>query len=240
MMRERGGGDAGSVGGKHRMPRRLGVASFILALLAWGGAASGTAQPSARVFPLRVQVARAEDGGAAPVVDDAWLSEQIAQANTIFGPHGVGFVVDARHPLPDAHARMETRADRHALGARLDPTRLDVFVVRSLRDVDEPSVMRRGVHWRPAGRPGAHFVIVSAISGPTVLAHELGHYFGNPHSETPGNVMSYERADVPPFFDAGQARRIARFARRFEREGAPRTTSRAASAMLPAEAPLPR
>ncbi|AKF03270.1 hypothetical protein [Sandaracinus amylolyticus] len=214
----------------------LGRTALLASLVALSLSALVThAQPALRVFPLRVQIARDADGSSAPITDDAWLSAQVASANEIFAPHGVGFVVDSRATLPDAHARLETRADRHALGARLDPSRIDWFVVRSLRDVDDPSQMRRGVHWRPAGRPGAHFVIVSAISGPTVLAHELGHYFGNPHSSTPGNIMSYERGDVPPFFDAPQSRRIARFASRFARERAPAPIDRDASDALPPE-----
>jgi hypothetical protein len=192
-------------------------------------------QSTAFVFPLRLQVARAAGDPAVPAVTDAWLSDQIAVANTLFTPHGVGFAAVERRPLADAHAELETRADRHALGALLDPTRIDVFVVRSLRDVDDPSQMRRGVHWRPAGRPGAHFVVVSMISGPSVLAHELGHYFGNPHSSTPGNLMSYQHGEGPPFLNAAQGRRILRAARSFARAGLPTPISRAASAELPPE-----
>ncbi len=120
--------------------------------------------------------------------------------------------------MPEAHARLENRRDRHALGRRQHPQRIDVFVVRSLRDVDEPERMRQGVHWRPRGDEfdaRAHFVIVSSIAGPTVLAHELGHYFGNGHSDVPGNIMSYERGDVPPFFDDAQRARIRFSLRRF-------------------------
>lgn len=178
------------------------------------------------MFPLRLHVPAAS-------VTDGWLVEQVEQANTLFLPHGVGLVIDERVLLDEAHSALEDRRDRHALGALLDPARIDVFVVRSLRDVDDPSLMRRGVHWRPAGRPGAHFVIVSAISSPSVLAHELGHYFGNPHSATPGNIMSYERGEVPPFFDEAQSRRIARAAARFARERRPAPVDRAPSSALP-------
>ena len=188
----------------------------LLAYLAGGCVSPVGAQAERWVFPLRIHVPQAS-------VDAPWIAEQVEQANTIFGPHGVRFVAHERLALDDALSVLEDRRDRHALGAHLDSARIDVFVVRSLRDVDDPSLMRRGVHWRPAGRPGAHFVIVSAISGPTVLAHELGHYFGNPHSPTPGNIMSYDRGEVPPFFDADQVRRIVRSARRFARSGAPAT-----------------
>ena len=117
------------------------------------------------------------------------------------------------------HAAMEDRSDRHALGDLLAADSINVFVVVSLRDVDDPSVMRQGVHWRPHGRRHLHYIILSSVAGETTLAHELGHFFGNPHSDTPDNVMSYSRdGAVPPFFDDAQLRRIRRFARRLLRE----------------------
>ena len=79
-----------------------------------------------------------------------------------------------------------------------------------------------GVHWRPRGHgaaEGAHFVIVSAIAGPTVLAHELGHFFGNPHSDVPGNLMSYERGEGPPVLDEVQMRRARGRAHSFIESG---------------------
>ncbi|MCB9591531.1 MAG: hypothetical protein H6719_02255 [Sandaracinaceae bacterium] len=189
-----------------------------VALLASIGS-TATGQPAAPApFPaLPISVTTALEGGE-PVVDDAWIAGQVENANTIFSPHGVTFRVVERHTMPEAHARLENRRDRHALGHLQHPQRIDVFLVRSLRDVDEPERMRQGVHWRPRGDAfdaRAHLVIVSSIAGPTVLAHELGHYFGNGHSDVPGNIMSYERGDVPPFFDATQVARIRFSLRRF-------------------------
>lgn len=192
-----------------------------IALLVLASSAAG--QPSAPApFPtLAVAVTVALEDGA-PVVDDAWVDEQVAGANAIFAPHGVTFRVVERETMPEAHARLEDRRDRHALGHRLHAQRIDAFFVRSLRDVDEPDRMRMGVHWRPRGEDfdaRAHYVIVSSIAGPTVLAHELGHYFGNGHSDVPGNIMSYERGQVPPFFDAAQRARIRFSLRRFLARG---------------------
>jgi hypothetical protein len=52
-----------------------------------------------------------------------------------------------------------------------------------------------------------------------VLAHELGHYFGNAHSQVRDNVMSYERSGGPVFFDPEQGKRIAARARAYVKSG---------------------
>lgn len=211
--------------------------SPLLASLAAFLAAGAVAQPRRAPFPtlpLAITVAL-EDGQ--PVVVDEWLTEQVRGANELFSPQGVTFRTIGRHTMSEDHARLESRRDRHALGHLQHATEIDVFVVRSLRDVDDPSRYRQGVHWRPRGGAfdrRAHFVIISSIAGPTVLAHELGHFFGNGHSDTPGNIMSYQRGDVPPFFDDDQRARIRFSARRFLRRGelvpadelSPRTGSR--------------
>ena len=172
-------------------------------------------RPDLPTLPLAITVAELDDEA---VVSDRWVASQIAIANRLFGSVGVSFREVERHAMGEAHARMEDRRDRHRLGSLLHRQRIDIFVVESLRDVDDPSRMRQGVHWRPRGEPypeGAHFVIISSIAGRSVLAHELGHYFGNRHSPTPGNIMSYEGRDAPPFFDDLQAQRIRFSHRRF-------------------------
>ncbi len=146
-----------------------------------------------------------------------WLRTRIERANRIFEPAHVAFeIVESTTATLTG---LETRADRHALGSQMRANVINVFVVPSLRDVDDPTVMRQGVHWRPQARPGQHFVIITEASAETTLAHELGHYFGNPHSPVPNNIMSYARdGRVPPFFDEAQIRIIERFAARFVRE----------------------
>lgn len=168
-------------------------------------------------LPIAFTVA-VQDGSE--VATSAWLAEQVAQANLIFAPSDTSFVEREHRTMGAEHAHLESRSDRHALADLLVARSINVFVVASLRDVDDPSLMRRGVHWRSANHPGTHHVILSAISGPTVLAHELGHYFGNPHSSVPNDIMSYERdAEVLPFFDAEQLRRIRRARRRLLASG---------------------
>jgi hypothetical protein len=172
---------------------------------------------AASPFPIALAVA-AEDGAA--VVEEAWIDAELAQANAIFAPSGVSFTVGMRRALDTRFAAIETRSDRNALATELRGRMVNVFVVRSLRDVDDPSQMRRGVHWRPMAVPGAHFVIVSSIASSDVLAHELGHFFGNPHSTTPNAVMSYDRyGAVLPFFEPAEIVRIRRHARRFRERG---------------------
>jgi hypothetical protein len=116
--------------------------------------------------------------------------------------------------------RMESRSDRNALAEHVKPHVINCFVVSSLLDVDEPGRVRRGVHWRAPGPVAPHYVILSAISEADVLAHELGHFLGNPrHSDTPGNLMSYERVGRLPFLDAEQVRRVRRAIRSYVRTG---------------------
>lgn len=186
-------------------PRRLRAAAAcaVLAL----SALAGPARAGERVvLPIVAHVAQ-RDG--ASVVPEGFVAEQLARANAIFAPYGVQLALQATATLPAEHAALETRADRDALGARARRGAIDLFVVASLRDVDTPSELRRGVHWRSRVHPGARYVIVSAIAGPNVLAHELGHYLGNrAHSDVPGNLMSYVATDALPVLDRAQQRRM--------------------------------
>ncbi|HEY4119109.1 MAG TPA: hypothetical protein VGM56_14685 [Byssovorax sp.] len=160
-------------------------------------------------FTLSIHVAR-EDG--APAQTNAWIDAQIARAEMLFGPIGVHFQREDGAPVPDRLAHVETRADRDELGQAIDRGRISVYLVSSLRDVDTPALHRQGVHWRPVSRPSRHFVILAAYAGSTTLAHELGHFFGNGHTSTPQNVMSYLRVGDAVFFDEKQQRTIASFA----------------------------
>lgn len=175
--------------------------------------------PAQSVTTMPIALTVAEENGAA-VVGEGWIRERLAQADAIFAPAHVAFLVRERHTMGEPHLAMETRSDRHALAELLVARSINVFVVRSLRDVDDPSLMRQGVHWRSPRVPGSHYVIVSSVAGETTLAHELGHFFGNPHSPVVNNIMSYERdGTVLPFFDERQLRRIRARARRFLSSG---------------------
>ncbi len=173
------------------------------------------APPPATTFSLRVSMAVDEAG--APVGKGDWLNAEIDAADALFTPFGVRFAKTAGAPLDAKLAQVETRADRDSLASHAVPHVIDVFVVQSLRDVDDTKQMRRGVHWHAPS--GAHYVILIASAPTTVLAHELGHYFGNPHVPVVDNVMSYERTGAPVFFDGVQGRRIAARARGYVKSG---------------------
>lgn len=165
-----------------------------------------------RLLTVQFHVA---EGPGGPVASPSYLAAALAAANRVFEQYGVQFSALATTRLAPGHLRMETRADRHALGQHVLPAVINCFVVESLRDVDEPDRMRHGVHWRSTTYPGTHYVILSAIPGEYVLAHELGHYLGNPrHSDVPGNLMSYTRAEGVPFLDAVQLVNLRRTLRR--------------------------
>ena len=166
-------------------------------------------------FTLRVSSVVDEAGK--PLAEAAWLAAEIDAAQGLFEPFGVRFARADGAPLDARLAHMETRADRDALAPHATRHGIDVFVVDSLRDVDDPLQMRRGVHWHAPS--GAHYLILVAGAATTVLAHELGHYFGNPHSPVLDNVMSYARSGGPVFFDADQGRRIAARARAYVASG---------------------
>lgn len=167
------------------------------------------------VFGLAIAIAREDGGAGARVVDDAWLGAQIEEANRLFSPVGVRFRWTVETELPEPHGEMHSRDDRDVLTSRTEPRLVNVFIVRALEDVDEPGRMRMGVCWT-SRIDKERYIVVSRTARPSVLAHELGHLFGNPHSPVTNNVMSYSRdGTTPPFFDDAQEKRIGAFAGRF-------------------------
>jgi hypothetical protein len=169
--------------------------------------------PILLVFAARAGIAHAEDTfglavaiasvDGAPVQSDAWVDAQIAEANRLYVPLGIRLRWSMQKPLAARFSALESRRDRDALAPETEPRVISVFVVSSLRDVDDPSLHRMGVTWRPS--PGSTYIILAATARPTVLAHELGHYFGNGHSTVVNNLMSYARSDGDVFLDAKQA-----------------------------------
>jgi hypothetical protein len=164
-------------------------------------------------FPLVVSVAEEE---GKPVAEEAWIAAQVESANRLLGPCGATFERQKAGAVPARFTKLETRADRDALGAfvKRGAATVHVFIVGSLRDVDEPENFRLGVHWRSRRYPGRRYVILTGDARPTTLAHELGHYFGNGHTAIPDNLMSYERTGGEVSLARRQCRVVAREARR--------------------------
>lgn len=193
---------------------RTGPVTFALALAAavgpWTARAAGQPAP-AHTFPVVV---------FAEASDRAFVEAQLATANTIFAPARTAFslarleTVRGASPVPDRAAR-DALAVHVARSRQGEPTEVHVFVTERLVDVDDPTIDRMGVHWRLRRDRRAHYVVLARSALPSTLAHELGHYFGNPHSATPDDVMSYARSGrVTPFFDEAQRRRIRAHAAR--------------------------
>jgi len=197
-----------------------GIAVLVAVLFALGMPRQASAQPARPVpdlpaLPLSVAVAVEHDR---PVVSPAWVRAQVAEAERLLAPHGVHVRLVRRRPLDQAYAALETARDRDALADLIEPRVINVFVVRSLRDVDDPRLLRMGVRWRLRRDVRKTYVIVAASAMPTTLAHELGHYFGNGHSQVDNNIMSYRRSDPNAVrFDAKQGARMRHVVRGYLR-----------------------
>ncbi len=189
------------------------LVAFVAAALVCFGIRTAQAEP---VFGLSFAIAQGERGER--VADDAWIQSQIDDANRLFGPLGTRFRWTIEKSLAEPHGEIHTRRDRDALTPLTERDVIDVFLVRALEDVDEPGRMRMGVCW--TGRGGKRFIVLSRTARPTVLAHELGHFFGNrQHSTVVNNLMSYSRDGGPVFFDEPQITTIKTFTTRFLETG---------------------
>ena len=133
-----------------------------------------------------------------PVRSPAWVAEQVSQANRHFAPIGVGFEVIRATALPSTADHIESRSDRDGLGReRFQRGPVNLFVVGQLDNVDDPGVIR-GVHWRLRSDARKRWIIMSQTASSYVFAHELGHFFGLPHSRYPISIMNKQpRADPP-------------------------------------------
>ncbi|NUP11028.1 MAG: hypothetical protein HOW73_33695 [Polyangiaceae bacterium] len=184
-----------------------------LGLLLHRTAFGQAAEPKELVVPINIataEVTSERDGKtvSAPVVSRAFVDAQIEAANAVFAAHKIRFVehLDAR-ALASKHARLETAADRDALADSMLVGVANVFLVESLRDVDDPSLYRMGVCWRKLSDLKKKYVIVTASALGTTLAHELGHFLGNGHSSVKNNLMSYDRDGGKVFLDASQGKK---------------------------------
>jgi hypothetical protein len=143
---------------------------------------------------IRLHVAVAADGGGLVAAPD-WVALQVTTANRHFAPLGVGIQVVGAEALPEAAARIEDAQERSSLARLVAGTVIDVFVTAQLDDIDVKDHVIRGVAWPAAGKK---FVIISTIAPDRVLAHEIGHVFGLPHSAYAISIMNKRQREQPP------------------------------------------
>ncbi len=148
----------------------------------------------AHCFGIQLHVTANEQG---LVVTGVWIVEQLAQAQRLFAGLDVDVQLVGSDVLPAATEDLVTRRDRDKLAdGRLGGRVIHVFLVGQLDDVDVKGAIAYGVTWRRADRK---FIIVSNQARPRTLAHELGHFFGLPHSTYPISIMNKtSRTDPPP------------------------------------------
>jgi len=145
----------------------------------------------ATCLELQLHVAPSDDG---LVVSPQWIAAQVSTANQQFAALDVGFQVAGAKVLPVAAAHLRSRADRSALAAHVEGRVIHVFVTGQLDNVDDDQPVY-GVTWRKGARK---FVILAANARELVLAHELGHVFGLPHSTHAISIMNKTKRAAPP------------------------------------------
>lgn len=146
-------------------------------------------------FAIQLHIA-GDDHGLVATAE--WVARQLTAANRHFAPLAIGFQLAGVDTLPASAMHIETRADRDALAENhLGGRVIHVFIVGQLDDVDQEGSIAYGVTWR---RPNdaRKYLIVSVQALERTLAHELGHFFGLPHSTYAVSIMNKtERAEPP-------------------------------------------
>lgn len=174
------------------------ILALLLALAPSGGAAPDPAPYLALATPCPMDAAHclglalfmAVDEDRAPVRDTEWVGEQLAATNKLFAAAAVHFELTDVTFLPREHTTVHSKGDRDRLGHdRWRKGSVHWFVVGRLDNVDEAGEIY-GVHWRDRKATHHRWVILSKISWPFTLPHELGHFFGLGHNAIIGSIMN--------------------------------------------------
>jgi hypothetical protein len=152
----------------------------------------------AHCIGIQLHVPVGPDSGDGLIAKAEWLAVELSEANRHFAPVDVGFQVVGADVLPAAAAHIATPADRDAVSeGRLVGKVIHVFITGQLDDVDQPDDVIRGVTWHVRGGD-RKYVILSTVAPERVLAHELGHVFGLPHSRDAISIMNKRPRIEPP------------------------------------------
>lgn len=139
-------------------------------------------------------------GPGGPVQTPEWISAELEHAFLLFEPAALGFEIVAVDRVGPEFLHLATREQRDAIGRpRFTRGVIHVFLVERLEDVDAPGEQIRGVHWRQRSNIDKRWVILSKIGSKVVMAHELGHFFGLPHSRYDASVMNKLPRERPPW-----------------------------------------
>lgn len=152
----------------------------------------------AHCIGIQLHVPVAVDRGDVVIAHADWLAVQLAEANRHFARIDVGFQVVGADALPAGAGHVATPADRDAVAdGRLTGKVIHLFLTGQLDDVDQPGEVIRGVTWHRRG-DDRKYVILSTVAPERVLAHELGHVFGLPHSGYAISIMNKRPRTAPP------------------------------------------
>ena len=163
-----------------------------------------------KTLPVTVHLLSDGEGAAASQEDiDRWLKK----ASAHFAKAGIAFEgKTSTEEVPSAE--VNSVAHRNSLVGRSawDGT-IHLFVARRVADKDKEGGWIAGVHWRYWGMAQAkkkqHCIILSASAcGVDTLAHELGHFFGEAHTDDPDNLMDGSGRHAGAKFDEEQIRRM--------------------------------